>query len=482
MRQLLLLVLGSAHELVMLQQQVAIGAPNYAFEVSFGDYYTDLYNMCVSCPAGATAAHTCTRATGETNAADAKPAVLANAALINLLAFTNAGPADDTEAKSCVDTFNGLLDAAKTHFDYFAVTIPKIGTTPEIVCKTACGGTALAKCTDGTITCTGIKALNPATTTSSCGKCMTLLASKTKQGLIDEYGLAMEAASNTASDAAAKAIKDAADAANDLGMNAGKISTDGLEQANLEKMLHSGSGGLVSEIEFKNISDAGYGAVVDAYLDPKKSSDVDAARAKVGDTVNKSYMDYNNKYNSQAKYDEKKNAAQSRGQGDSVSIGTDMETALAGAGTVAATGEIAGVTPDPNTQNIYKEKDTKKGDSFKENLKQVLETSTQENENETTTFVDNSQEDKRKNITGRYETPRLFTNRTGYVKSSWKATDKFAAWEVVGAVDALLQSATNIDADTGSVGRVGQSSDAPSYSAPQINYRGVVKDASTGGY
>merc|ERR1711982_82529 len=102
--------------------------------------------------------------------------------------------------------------------------------------------------------------------------------------LDDDYGLAMNAASNTASAAADKAIKDAAAAANDLGMNGGKISTDGLEQANLEKMLKEGSGGLISDIEFKNISDAGYGATYEAYmaLDPKKR---DEARATVGETV-----------------------------------------------------------------------------------------------------------------------------------------------------------------------------------------------------
>lgn len=89
--------------------------------------------------------------------------------------------------------------------------------------------------------------------------------------------------------------------------------------------------------------------------------------------------------------------------------------------------------------------------------------------------------DPRQNRTGNATVPRLFTNRSGYVKSAWMATDKFAAWEVVGAVDALLQGSTAIEADTGSVGRVGGGTGS-SLTLPQITYRAVKDKLAKGGY
>jgi hypothetical protein len=125
---------------------------------------------------------------------------------------------------------------------------------------------------------------------------------------------------------------------------------------------------------------------------------------------------------------------------------------------------------------------SKKGQTSKDKLKQLTGSKTQQDVNRTNTYTKDNQTDRRTNRTNRYETPRLFTNRTGYVKSAWTATDKFAAWEVVGAVDALLAGATMVNADTGSVGRVGQGTDAPQYGGSQINYMGATKPPITGGH
>lgn len=138
----------------------------------------------------------------------------------------------------------------------------------------------------------------------------------------------------------------------------------------------------------------------------------------------------------------------------------------------------AGIPATPK----YELTTSKKGQTSKDKLKQLTGAKSQQDVNRTNTYTKDNQTDRRTNRTNRYETPRLFTNRTGYVKSAWTATDKFAAWEVVGAVDALLAGATMVNSDTGSVGRVGQGTDAPQYGGSQINYRGAAKAPITGGH
>jgi len=273
----------------------------------------------------------------------------------------------------------------------------------------------------------------------------------------------------------------------------GGTSTEGLTpQKGLDDMKAEvdAARGLMGTVDFNNITanGSGYGTVTDGYLEKLKTDAGKKARKTVGKITKGEYDRYlgaDKGYNTadlysdahkKAKMSAIDEAAPSLAEGN---VGPEeLEKAMA----VGIPVDADAIPTYTSEEKQYRETDTKKGSSLKENLKQVLETDTKENENKTKTFLDNEQLDQRRNITGRYETPRLFTNRSGYVKSSWKATDKFAAWEVVGAVDALLSSATSIDADTGSVGRVGQSSDSPSYSAPQINYKGVKGDVVTGGY
>jgi len=105
-----------------------------------------------------------------------------------------------------------------------------------------------------------------------------------------------------------------------------------------------------------------------------------------------------------------------------------------------------------------------------------------EDKNRTNETRNDFQLDARTNKTESKETPTLFTNRSGYVKSSWSASDKFAAWEVVEVVDNLLASATNVDADTGSVGRVGKGAEERQYSVSMQDYRSARKPNVTTGY
>lgn len=105
-----------------------------------------------------------------------------------------------------------------------------------------------------------------------------------------------------------------------------------------------------------------------------------------------------------------------------------------------------------------------------------------EDRNTTNETRDDFQLDARTNKTESSETPELYTNRSGYVKSYWSASDKFAAWEVVEVVDNLLASATNVDSDTGSVGRVGKGADERQYSVGMQDYRSARKPNVTTGY
>lgn len=129
----------------------------------------------------------------------------------------------------------------------------------------------------------------------------------------------------------------------------------------------------------------------------------------------------------------------------------------------------------------YDKEKSKKGTGSRANLEQNLKTESQADVNTTRTFTKNNQTDTRLNKTGRYETPRLFTNRTGYGKVAWRGTDKLALWEMANAVDTILMGATKIDKMTGSVGRVGETTEKPSFGAPQVNYRSAVGPAVSAG-
>jgi len=295
----------------------------------------------------------------------------------------------------------------------------------------------------------------------------------------------IEYANTAAAAASAEIEKNLASRPESFQSSDGGTSTDGLDQQEtLEKTKANVDHGMLGDVSFDNLTgDTTYGTVTDNYLDKLKTDDGKKARKKVGKATKEEYDRYlsgGKGYNTAGLYTSAHDKAQMSAIDSSepdLKLGADkLEKAI-----VDSTAGATPVTIDPGAKTATVT-DTKKGTSLKENLKQVLETDTKENVNKTKTFLDNQQVDQRRNITGRYETPRLFTNRTGYVKSNWQATDKFAAWEVVGAVDALLSSATSIDAQTGSVGRVGQSSDSPSYSAAQINYKGVKGDVVTGGY
>merc|ERR1719476_352714 len=132
--------------------------------------------------------------------------------------------------------------------------------------------------------------------------------------------------------------------------------------------------------------------------------------------------------------------------------------------------KIDGKKNIPNTAGLdvsggseYDKTTSKKGTGSRANLEQNLKTESQADINTTRTFKKNNQTDTRLNKTGRYETPRLFTNRTGYGKVAWRGTDKLALWEMANAVDVILMGATKIDKMTGSVGRVGETTDKPSF-------------------
>jgi len=307
--------------------------------------------------------------------------------------------------------------------------------------------------------------------------------SETKQDVNNEKAIGYV---NMAADAASLEIeKNLAARPESFQSSDGGTSTDGLDQQEtLEKTKANVDHGMLGDVSFDNLTgDTTYGTVTDNYLDKLKTDDGKKARKKVGKATKEEYDRYlsgGKGYDTAGLYkkahDEAQMSAIDSNEPD-LNLGDKLEKAI-----VDSKAGVTPVTMDATGAKTATVTDTKKGTSLRENLKQVLETDTKENVNKTKTFLDNQQVDQRRNITGRYETPRLFTNRTGYVKSSWKATDKFAAWEVVGAVDALLSSATSIDAQTGSVGRVGQSSDSPSYSAAQINYKGVKGDVVTGGY
>jgi len=259
----------------------------------------------------------------------------------------------------------------------------------------------------------------------------------------------------------------------------GKIKVAGAKEANITAMKEAnanGDNGLANSMEVMQNNTA-LGNGTNAYLDALNTAEGSQARAQVTLDVKEQYGKYNDKVDAKATYDATRGKAEAKG----VATGTGEPTDATYKPPLNKY-DAAGTAIDASGGKEYEAQSKLEGSSSADTLQQSLKTNNKQNENVTSTNKDNNQDDNRKVTTGRYETPRLFTNRTGYVKSNWKATDKFAAWEVVGAVDALLAGATNIDADTGSVGRVGESTDKPSYSAAQINYRGVKGKQTTGGY
>lgn len=105
-----------------------------------------------------------------------------------------------------------------------------------------------------------------------------------------------------------------------------------------------------------------------------------------------------------------------------------------------------------------------------------------EDRNRTNETRNDFQLDARTNMTSSHENPAMYTNRSGYAKNSWEASDKFAAWEVAEVVEYLLASATNIDDNTGSVGRVGKDAAERQYSVSMQDYRSARKPNITFGY
>lgn len=105
-----------------------------------------------------------------------------------------------------------------------------------------------------------------------------------------------------------------------------------------------------------------------------------------------------------------------------------------------------------------------------------------EDRNRTNETRDDFQLDARTNMTSSHENPAMYTNRTGYAKNAWEASDKFQAWQVAEVVDFLLASATNVDDNTGSVGRVGKDAAERQYSVSMQDYRSARKPNVSFGY
>jgi len=240
----------------------------------------------------------------------------------------------------------------------------------------------------------------------------------------------------------------------------GAISTDGLlGQAEVDAILNekANSKGIAGLMARSDQS-------IDELYNAMSQEEKDDARKDANLKATKAYFSFTPDLSGE--YDKKKEGVLTSSTIDSAPSTTDH---------FAGSGANAGLTGKYDYMN-------KQGKTTAKDSELKSTQASSEDRNTTNETRDDFQLDARTNKTENKETPQLYTNRSGYVKSSWKASDKFAAWEVVEVVDNLLASATNVDSDTGSVGRVGKGADERQYSVGMQDYRSARKPNVTTGY